>query len=81
MVLTGLIVLAAALAGVVLLTLLSEGFADGVSRVAEAAFDVVEYRLAVARERRATVSRGRVARAGASAGEVGGAEQFVEARV
>ena len=75
MLLTGLIVLVAALAGVVLLTLVSEGFADGVSRVAEAAFDAVEYRLAVVEGKRAA-SRVRVR---ASAGEVGGAEQLVEA--
>ena len=75
MVLTGLIVFAAALAGAVLLTLASEGFADGMSRVAEALFEWVEYRLAVAEGRRAA-SR---VRAGASAGEVGGAQQVVEA--
>ncbi|MCA1814925.1 MAG: hypothetical protein LC746_00690, partial [Acidobacteria bacterium] len=70
-----LMVFAAALAGVVLLTLVSGGFADGVSRVAEAVFEAVEYRLAVVSARRAA-SR---ARARGSAGEVGGAQQVVEA--
>jgi hypothetical protein len=45
----------------VLFTLVSENFADGVSRVVEAAFDAVEYRLAV--------SEARAAREGREAGE------------
>ena len=44
----------------VLLTLVSENFADGVSRVLEAVFDAVEYRLAL--------SEARAARAGREAG-------------
>ncbi|HEX8162266.1 MAG TPA: hypothetical protein VF538_10365 [Pyrinomonadaceae bacterium] len=52
-------ILIGAVAVGVLLTLVSETFADGVSRVLEAALDAVEYRLAVAE-----------ARAGREAGEV-----------
>ncbi|HVG30425.1 MAG TPA: hypothetical protein VM864_12035 [Pyrinomonadaceae bacterium] len=55
-------ILIGALAIGVLLTLASENFADGVSRVMEAAFDAVEYRLAVSEER--------AAREGREAGEV-----------
>lgn len=40
-----------ALALGVLLTLVSENFADGVSRVTEAALDAVEYRLALSEAR------------------------------
>lgn len=46
-----ILILLAAAACAVVLTLVSETFAGGVSRVAEAAFDSVEYRLAL-RERR-----------------------------
>lgn len=66
--LTGLIMFVIALAGIILLTFVSENFADAVSRVAEAVFDAVEYRAAVAQAKRA----GRV-RVRASVGEVGGA--------
>ena len=40
-------------AGVVLLTLVSEQFAYAASRIAEAAFDAVEYRLALRAKRHA----------------------------
>lgn len=46
------IILAVA-AGGVLLTLISEGFADSVSRLFEAALERVEYRLALRASRRA----------------------------
>ena len=54
-----------ALAVGVLLTLVSENFADGVSRVVEAAFDAVEYRLALADERGAREGREEEAAGGA----------------
>jgi hypothetical protein len=50
-------ILIGALAVGVLLTLVSENFADGVSRVVEAAFDAVEYRLALSEARAARVGR------------------------
>jgi hypothetical protein len=46
-----------ALAVAVLLTLVSENFADGVSRVVEAAFEAVEYRLALSEARDACEGR------------------------
>lgn len=51
-------ILIGALATGVLLTLVSENFADGVSRVLEAAFDAVEYRLALSEARASRAGRG-----------------------
>jgi hypothetical protein len=55
-------ILIGALAIAVLLTLVSENFADAISRVLEAALDAVEYRLAL--------SEARAARGAREAGEV-----------
>jgi hypothetical protein len=59
------IVVGALVAGI-LLTLVSENFADGVSRVVEAALDAVEYRLAL------SGARARGAGADTDAGETYG---------
>lgn len=61
-------IIVALAAGSYLLALASESFADGLSRVVEAAFDAVEYRLALRRKGRAArVREGRGAVAGAYA--------------
>jgi hypothetical protein len=60
------IVVVALAAGSYLLALASESFADGLSRVVEAAFDAAEYRLALRRKGRAARAR-EVGRAGRAA--------------
>jgi hypothetical protein len=68
MLLTIPIIIVALAAGSYLLALASDGFAYGLSRVVEAAFDAVEYRLALMRkERAARVREERGAGAGAYA--------------
>ena len=57
MLLTIPIIIVALAAGSFLLALVSEGFAYGLSRAVEAAFDAVEYRLALRRRGRAARSR------------------------
>lgn len=63
MLLTVLSIVVALAAGSYLLALASESFADGLSRVVEAAFDAAEYRLALRRKGRAVRAR-EVGRAG-----------------
>jgi hypothetical protein len=53
MLLTIPVIIVALAAGSFLLALVSEGFAYGLSRVVEAAFDAAEYRLALRRRGRA----------------------------
>ena len=57
MLLTIPIIIVALAAGSYLLALASDGFAYGLSRVVEAAFDAVEYRLALMRKGRASRAR------------------------
>ena len=57
MLLTIPIIIVALGAGSFLLALVSEGFAYGLSRAVEAAFDAVEYRLALRRRGRAARAR------------------------
>ena len=66
MLLTVPIIIVALAAGSYLLALASESFADGLSRVVEAAFDALEYRLALRRKGRAVRAR-EVSRAGRAA--------------
>ena len=63
MLLTIPIIVVALAAGSYLLALASDGFAYGLSRVVEAAFDAAEYRLALRRKGRAARAR-EVGRAG-----------------
>jgi hypothetical protein len=65
MLLTVPIIVVALAAGSYLLALASESFADGLSRVVEAAFEAAEYRLALRRKGRAARAR-EVGRAGGS---------------
>ena len=60
------IIVVALAAGSYLLALASDGFAYGLSRVVEAAFDALEYRLALRRKGRAARAR-EVGRAGRAA--------------
>jgi hypothetical protein len=72
MLLTISIIVVALAAGSYLLALASESFADGLSRVVEAAFDAAEYRLALRRKGRAArAGEGRRAGAGTYAARAG----------
>ena len=62
MLLTIPIIVVALAAGSFLLALASDGFAYGLSRVVEAAFDVAEYKLALMRRRGRAATRAREAR-------------------
>jgi hypothetical protein len=73
MLLTIPIIIVALAAGSFLLALVSEGFAYGLSRAVEAAFDAAEYRLALRRRGRAARAR-ETGRAGGGAAYAAGAE-------
>ena len=68
------IIVVALAAGSFALALASDGFAYGLSRVVEAAFDLAEYRLALMRRGRAAAARAREASRAGGAGYAARAE-------